>query len=249
MLASGQVPDPFTYSILLNGFCKSGKLNEAVKVFQAMRNSGLELNIIFYNILIDGAYKSGHIDVAKELFRELYVNGLKPDGYTYNIMVNRLCKEGSTDRAYRLFRSMGDNGCLPNSISYNVMIQEFFRNNSTSKATQLLAEMVDKGFSADLCTATLYAKCCDYGQFGSSLWSNEEFTTWERCSWVYSEWGTTALIDICIIRGENMKEKNLVSGNVENCLVLTGGILDSRTIISLVQVADLESGRDRVVLK
>ncbi|KAK8700383.1 hypothetical protein V6N13_018780 [Hibiscus sabdariffa] len=155
MLASGLVPSQVTCTILLDGLCKSGKLQVALKIFQAIRNSGLELNIVFYNILIDGLCKAGHIEEAKELFRKLSVEGLKPTIYTYNIMINGFCKEGLPDEAYQLCRSMREDDCLPDSISYNVMIQGYFRNSSTSKATQLLAEMVEKGFSADLCTATL----------------------------------------------------------------------------------------------
>ncbi|MFQ6669744.1 hypothetical protein Gotur_034867 [Gossypium turneri] len=109
-------------------------MEEALKFFQAMRNSGLELDIVPYNILIDGLCKAGHLEFAKELFHQLSDN----------------------DEAYRLFGSMGDNDCLPNSCCYNVMIRGFLRNSYTSKATQLLTEMVGKGFSADIFTATLF---------------------------------------------------------------------------------------------
>ncbi|KAK8643791.1 hypothetical protein V6N13_013069 [Hibiscus sabdariffa] len=142
MLASGQVPNTVTCSILLNGLCKTGKLEEALKFFQAMRNNRLELNIVSYNILIDGLCKAGHIDVAKELFYKLSEKGLKPDVYTYTIMINGFSKERFSDEAYQLFRSMRDNDCLSNSCCYNVMIQGLLRNNCNSKATQLLAEML-----------------------------------------------------------------------------------------------------------
>ncbi|KAK8648733.1 hypothetical protein V6N13_129476 [Hibiscus sabdariffa] len=122
MLASGQVPDMVTCSVLLNGLCQT----------------------------------AGHIDVAKKLFYKLSEKGLKPDVYTYTIMINGFFREGLSDEAYQLFRSMRDNDCLPNSCCYNVMIHGLLRNNCNSKATQLLAEMVGKGFSADICTATLY---------------------------------------------------------------------------------------------
>ncbi|KAK8562627.1 hypothetical protein V6N12_010701 [Hibiscus sabdariffa] len=146
-----------------------------------MRNSGLELDIIFYNVVIDGLCKAGHFEDANELFRELSVNGLKPDVYTYTIMINGFCKGGLADEAYQLFKSMRDNECLLYSIPYNVMVQGLFRNNYTSKATQLLAEMVDKGFSADLCTATLHSRdmrmllrigCCDVYCFLAGRWND-----------------------------------------------------------------------------
>ncbi|KAK8627105.1 hypothetical protein V6N13_134730 [Hibiscus sabdariffa] len=78
MLASGLVPCQVTCMILLDGLCKSGKLKVALKIFQAIRNSGLELNIIFYNILIDGLCKAGRIEEAKELFHKLSVEGVFP---------------------------------------------------------------------------------------------------------------------------------------------------------------------------
>ncbi|MBA0628740.1 hypothetical protein Godav_023407, partial [Gossypium davidsonii] len=68
MLAFGQVPNVVTCLNLLNGLCKSDKLEEALELFRAMRNSKLELNIVCYNILIGGLCKSGHIEVGKELF-------------------------------------------------------------------------------------------------------------------------------------------------------------------------------------
>ncbi|KAK8562613.1 hypothetical protein V6N12_010687 [Hibiscus sabdariffa] len=100
MLASGLVSSQVTCLILLDGLCKNGKLKEALKIFQVMRNSGLELDIIFYTILIDGLCKSGQIEGAKELFHELSVKGLKPDIYTYTIMINEFCKVGLPDEAY-----------------------------------------------------------------------------------------------------------------------------------------------------
>ncbi|KAK5804038.1 hypothetical protein PVK06_031687 [Gossypium arboreum] len=134
----------------------TGNLKEALKFFQAMQNSGLELDIVSYTILINGLCKAGHIEVAKELFRQLSDSGLKPNVYKYDVMINGLCKEGLPDEAYRFFGSMGDNDCSPNSCCYNVMIRGLLRNNYTSKAMQLLMKMVGKGFSVDVFTTNLF---------------------------------------------------------------------------------------------
>ncbi|MFQ6643297.1 hypothetical protein Gotur_018594, partial [Gossypium turneri] len=145
MIKKGCAPNILSYNIMINGYCKAKRLDKAMELFheisqtglipdtvtystlmQAMRNSGVELNIVSYSILIDGLCKTGHIKVAKELFCELSINGLKPNVYAYAIMINGFCKEGLPDEAYQLFRSMEDNDCLPNSCCYNVMIQGFF---------------------------------------------------------------------------------------------------------------------------
>ncbi|MFQ6641025.1 hypothetical protein Gotur_016008, partial [Gossypium turneri] len=72
--ASGQVPNRVTCLILLDGLFKTGNLKEALKFFQAMQNSVLELDSVPYTILIDGLCKAGHIEVAKELFHQLSDN-------------------------------------------------------------------------------------------------------------------------------------------------------------------------------
>ncbi|MFQ6627437.1 hypothetical protein Gotur_006333, partial [Gossypium turneri] len=144
MIEKGCAPDILSYNIMINGYCKSKRLDEAMELFhqiaqngpipdtvtyntlmQAMQNSRLKLNVASYNILIDGLCKAGNIEVGKELFHKLSVNGLKPNVYTYAIMINGFCRDGLPDEAYQLFRSMEDNDCLPDSFCYNVMIQGF----------------------------------------------------------------------------------------------------------------------------
>ncbi|MBA0840951.1 hypothetical protein Goarm_003486 [Gossypium armourianum] len=89
MVASRKFPNLVTYLILLDGLCKSGTLEDALKFFRA----GLELNITSYTIVIDGLCKVEHMEDAKELFRELSVNVLKPNVYTYAVVINGFCKE------------------------------------------------------------------------------------------------------------------------------------------------------------
>ncbi|MFQ6671473.1 hypothetical protein Gotur_036011 [Gossypium turneri] len=144
MIKKGCAPDISSYNIMINGYCKAKRIDEAMELFheisqkgpivdtvtyntlmQAMQNSKLELDIFCYNILIDGLCKAGHIEIGKELFHKISLNGLKPDVYTYSIMINGFCKEGLQDEAYQLFRSMGDNSRLLDSCCYNVMIQGF----------------------------------------------------------------------------------------------------------------------------
>ncbi|MFQ6660831.1 hypothetical protein Gotur_029204 [Gossypium turneri] len=68
MLASGQVTDIVTCLILLDGLCKTGHIEEALKLFQAMQNSGLELEIVPYTILIDGFVKLGISKLPRNYF-------------------------------------------------------------------------------------------------------------------------------------------------------------------------------------
>ena len=54
MQACGQLPNPQTYVILLDGLCKNKKIGDAMALFQEMEDKKLDHDIVFYNILIDG---------------------------------------------------------------------------------------------------------------------------------------------------------------------------------------------------
>ncbi|XP_057988957.1 pentatricopeptide repeat-containing protein At1g62930, chloroplastic-like [Hevea brasiliensis] len=152
MCSHGQQPDKVTFSIILDGLCKQGYLDEALTLFKAMEKSRLKPDCVSFTILIDGMCKAGRLNDAKELFFRHFEKGLQPNVYTYSTIIKGLCKEGLLDEAYKVFRGMEKSGCVPNGCCYNVIIQGFLRHEDVAKATQLIDEMVDKGFSADATT-------------------------------------------------------------------------------------------------
>jgi len=115
---SGLLPDLITYSILLDGCCKHGHLDEALKMLEAMQERKIERDIALHTILIEGMFIAGELEVAKELSSKLFVDGMRPTVQTY---IKGLLKEGLSDEAYELFRKMEDNSFLPDGCSYNVL--------------------------------------------------------------------------------------------------------------------------------
>ncbi|KAJ6353914.1 hypothetical protein OIU76_002853 [Salix suchowensis] len=68
MCSSGLLPDLMTYSILLDGLCIHGYLDEALKLLKSMQEKKLEPDIVLCTILIEGMFIAGKLEVAKELF-------------------------------------------------------------------------------------------------------------------------------------------------------------------------------------
>ncbi|XP_039066371.1 putative pentatricopeptide repeat-containing protein At1g12700, mitochondrial [Hibiscus syriacus] len=174
MIKRGVELNVVTYSALIDSHCSQNNVDKARRVLQLMIENrwrisaacellrkmvalGQVPDIVSCSILVHSVCKrAGQIKVAKELFHDLLVNGLKPNVYAYAILINGLCKEGLPDEAYKLFRSIKDDDCLPNSDCYNGTIQGFLRTTIPQRQHNFFKEMVGKGFSADLCTATLY---------------------------------------------------------------------------------------------
>lgn len=62
-------PDIFAYNSMLQGHMRGGELEEADRLFEKMRVSGIQPNGITYKILIEGLLKDGRAEPAWELYK------------------------------------------------------------------------------------------------------------------------------------------------------------------------------------
>ncbi|KAJ6761446.1 PENTATRICOPEPTIDE REPEAT-CONTAINING PROTEIN MITOCHONDRIAL, partial [Salix koriyanagi] len=56
-LHKGWLPDAITYTVLMVGYCKQGRLSDAIKVMDNMEYNGMEPNEITYGVMIDAYCK------------------------------------------------------------------------------------------------------------------------------------------------------------------------------------------------
>ncbi|KAK4717620.1 hypothetical protein R3W88_015958 [Solanum pinnatisectum] len=75
------------YSVVINGLCKNGKLDEAHAVFEKHCFTGLLPDVRTYNVLINGFCLEQLFDEAKDILRKMEDNGCSPDRVTYNVIV------------------------------------------------------------------------------------------------------------------------------------------------------------------
>ena len=53
-----------TYGALIHGYCKTGNLEEPMKIFKSMDGNAVPPNTVIYSILIDALCKEKDVDVA-----------------------------------------------------------------------------------------------------------------------------------------------------------------------------------------
>ncbi|OMO49709.1 hypothetical protein COLO4_38436 [Corchorus olitorius] len=70
--------DSVTYCTIIDGYCKIGKIEEALEVFDEYRISSVS-SAVCYNCIISGLCKMGMVDMAVEVFIELGKKGLALD--------------------------------------------------------------------------------------------------------------------------------------------------------------------------
>ncbi|KAK6916963.1 Pentatricopeptide repeat [Dillenia turbinata] len=113
------------YSVLIDGLCKDGKLNEGMIVWKHMLERGCKPDLVAYSLLIHGHCNSGAVEQGLKLFNEMLCQEpeSQPDIVIYNILFSGLCKQGSIARAVDLLNGMLDQGCDPDLITCNIFLK------------------------------------------------------------------------------------------------------------------------------
>uniref|UniRef100_A0A6N2MM83 Pentacotripeptide-repeat region of PRORP domain-containing protein n=1 Tax=Salix viminalis TaxID=40686 RepID=A0A6N2MM83_SALVM len=131
MVRKGCGPDVHSYNILINGYCKSRRMEEAKSLLAEMSHKALPPDTVCHLHTLMQVY-------SWEQFSRLFVDGIRPTLQTYSVMIKGLLKEGLSDEAYKSFRKMEDDGFTPDSCSYNVIIQGFLQNRTHQLLYNLL---------------------------------------------------------------------------------------------------------------
>jgi pentatricopeptide repeat protein len=58
-------------TVLIDGFCKEGKLEEPMELLHEMSNKNICPNVVTYSVLIDGFCKEGKLEEAMDLLHEM----------------------------------------------------------------------------------------------------------------------------------------------------------------------------------
>ncbi|XP_010443404.1 PREDICTED: pentatricopeptide repeat-containing protein At5g57250, mitochondrial-like [Camelina sativa] len=86
-------PDTVTYSTMIEGFCKTGQIEEALEMFNELRKSSVSLAVC-YNRIIDALCKKGMLETATEVLIELREKGLYLDIRTSRNLLHSIQASG-----------------------------------------------------------------------------------------------------------------------------------------------------------
>jgi len=160
--------DVIAYTVLMNGYCKVGRLQEACDLFVQMINSGIKPDVVAYTVLLDGHIKEalhqGWQGISKEwrsfrlrtkhkmLLSSMKDMEIEPDVTCYTVLIDGQCKTEYLDEARGLFDEMLAKGLTPDVYAYTALINGYCSQGEIAKAEDLLQEMTDKGMKPDVLT-------------------------------------------------------------------------------------------------
>lgn len=173
MADRGCPPDAYTYSTLISGLSKLGRMEEAMKLFKEMDEKGCPPTVVTYSALIHGLCRCGRLDEAVEMFSSMSSKGAVPNVVTYSSLMDGLCKGGRSAEAIPLLEKMTSSRLQPNSFTYSTLIDGLCREGLLQEAMATLDRMRLHGKRPD---AGLYGKlitglcgCCRFQEAANFL--------------------------------------------------------------------------------
>ncbi|CAN6462825.1 unnamed protein product [Victoria cruziana] len=173
-------PDAHTFNILIHGWCKAKRLDEAEWTMKEMGRHSFRPCVVSYTSLVEAYCIIKNFQKVEALLDEMQAKGCPPNVVTYTIVMHALGKAKETDRALEIFERMKRNGCAPDTSFFNSLLYIMGRAGRLVDARRVLDEMINTGNSPNLTTYnTLISTAC--------LHSHEEYAlkllqTMERSS-------------------------------------------------------------------
>ncbi|XP_057980204.1 pentatricopeptide repeat-containing protein At5g15280, mitochondrial [Malania oleifera] len=152
------------HAALISGFCKAGKVGEAVNLFHDMLE-GLATNGKTLNALVQGHCRENNLREVGELLGAMMRKNLSVSVSSYRKLVQLMCIEGKFLQALTLKELMLREGNYPCIIIYNILIFHLLTAGNDSLVCTLLNELQGKGLLPNEVTYNFliygFSKCKD----------------------------------------------------------------------------------------
>ncbi|KAJ4849479.1 hypothetical protein Tsubulata_037643 [Turnera subulata] len=122
MLFKGFVPDVVTYNCLINGCCKTGRIERALELFQDMSARGCAPNRVTYNSFIRYYSVTNEIDKGIEMLRRMQrMNHGSATTSCFTPIIHALCEVGRVMEARDFLGELVNAGPIPREYTYKLV--------------------------------------------------------------------------------------------------------------------------------
>ena len=146
MKESGLIPNAVA---MLDGLCKDGLVQEAMKLFGLMRERGTIPEVVIYTAVVEGFCKARQLDDAVRIFRKMQSNGISPNAFSYTVLLRGMYKGNRLDSAVDFCVEMLEAGHSPNVATLVDIVNEFCKEKGVEEAKKVIVTLKQKGLFVD----------------------------------------------------------------------------------------------------
>ncbi|XP_037496448.1 pentatricopeptide repeat-containing protein At1g62914, mitochondrial [Jatropha curcas] len=157
MLEANITPNLITFSILVDGLCKCGRVSKAHGIVKLMIQRGIKPDVVTYSSLIYGLCNSGRWEEASVQLNEMLEANITPNLITFSILVDGLCKEGRV--AVPQLNGIIKLGIKPDVATYSSLMNGYCLLNKMDQAREIFDMMLSKGCTPDVVIYNILIDC------------------------------------------------------------------------------------------
>lgn len=186
-----------TWGIIIGGYCREGRLEEALRCVQQMKDAGSVPNVVIFNTLLKGFLDANDMAAVNKILGLMEKFGIKPDIVTYSHQLNTFSSLGHMAKCMHVFDKMIEAGIEPDPQVYSILAKGFVRAQQPEKAEDLLLQMSHLGLCPNVVTfTTVISGWCSVADMESAMRVYDKMCksgvypnlrTFETLIWGYSE--------------------------------------------------------------
>ncbi|XP_062077430.1 pentatricopeptide repeat-containing protein At5g57250, mitochondrial [Humulus lupulus] len=138
--------DSVTYCTLIQGYCKVGRIDEAVEIFYEFRSTGIS-SVACYNCLISELCNRGIVDMATEVFIELNEKSLALDVGICTMLIKEIIEGNRAEKISNLLYRMENMGSDMYDILCDTVISFLSKRCYPEAALEVFTIMKRKGLT------------------------------------------------------------------------------------------------------
>ncbi|XP_026432468.1 pentatricopeptide repeat-containing protein At1g20230-like [Papaver somniferum] len=131
-------------SVLIAGYARQGYVDEAKKLFNEMRDSGVEPNLITRNGLIAGQLED--LKVGIQVHSYVIKQGLGPDNWVVSALIDMYGKCGCATKLLQVFKEMAH----MDVVSCNALVSGLSRNGRVDDALKMFRQFNNQGIKLNV---------------------------------------------------------------------------------------------------
>ncbi|XP_057833495.2 pentatricopeptide repeat-containing protein At2g03880, mitochondrial [Cryptomeria japonica] len=152
--------DDVSWMVMIAGYVQNGWAEEALKLYQVMRLTGLKLNSNTFASILPACAYLGTLEQGIEIHEEIIRSGVESDVYVGSALVDMYAKCGSIKKAREVFDKMP----RQDVVSWTAMIAGYAVHGCAEEALILFQEMKDSGVRPNHVTLLcVLSACCHAG--------------------------------------------------------------------------------------
>ncbi|XP_050222769.2 pentatricopeptide repeat-containing protein PNM1, mitochondrial, partial [Mercurialis annua] len=136
-----------TFNVLITHLCKMRKTQDALNLFNRMREFGCDPDETTFLVLIRSLYQAARVGEGDEMIDRMKSAGYanKLDRKAYYGFLKILCGIERVEHAMSVFEMMKADGCKPGIKSYDLLIGKWCAHNRIDKGNALFNEALSNG--------------------------------------------------------------------------------------------------------